>query len=74
MSPTRPVGRLLGDLLVLRPSAWSQGERGERLQFPVEQYAHVGGATHFDLLNHPAVYGQIQRWLSAGTPQLAAQV
>jgi PGAP1-like protein len=70
--PEAPAGRLLGDLLVLRPSAWSQGGRGERLQFPVDQYAHFGGATHFDLLNHPAVYAQIHRWLSAGTPQLAA--
>ncbi len=68
--PDAPVGRMLGDLLVLRPSAWSQGHRRERLQFPVEQYAHVGGATHFDLLNHPAVYAQISRWLSAGAPQL----
>ncbi|MGH2891970.1 MAG: lipase family alpha/beta hydrolase, partial [Solirubrobacteraceae bacterium] len=41
--PDAPVGRMLGDLLVLRPSAWSQGGRGERLQFPVDQYAHVGG-------------------------------
>jgi hypothetical protein len=70
--PDAPAGRLLGDLLVLRPSAWSQGGRGERLQFPVDQYAHVGGATHLDLLNHPAVYAQIHRWLSAGAPQLSA--
>jgi PGAP1-like protein len=72
--PDAPVGRMLGDLLVLRPSAWSQGGRGERLQFPVQQYAHVGGATHFDLLNHPAVYAQIHRWLAAGAPQLPAAV
>jgi hypothetical protein len=70
--PDAPVGRLLGDLLVLRPSAWSQGDRSERLRFPVDQYAHVGGASHFDLLNHPAVYAQIHRWLSAGTRQLPA--
>ena len=70
----RPVGRLLGDLLVLRASAWSHGGRGERLQFPVDQYSHVGGANHFDLLNHPAVYEQIRRWLSAGEPRLPAQV
>jgi PGAP1-like protein len=70
--PDAVVGRMLGDLLVLRPSAWSQGGRGERLQFPVDQYAHVGGATHLDLLNHPAVYAQIHRWLSAGAPQLPA--
>jgi pimeloyl-ACP methyl ester carboxylesterase len=60
-----PVGRLVGDLLVLRPSAWSHG-RGERVRFPVEQYSHLGGSTHFDLLNHPAIYEQIKRWLTAG--------
>jgi hypothetical protein len=69
--PDAPIGRLLGDLLVLRASAWSHGGRGERLQFPVDQYAHVGGATHFDLLNHPAVYGQIHKWLTAATAQLS---
>ncbi len=57
---------MVGDLLVLRPSAWSHEGRGERLQFPIEQYSHLGGATHFDLLNHPAVYAQIKRWLTAG--------
>ncbi len=61
-----PAGRLLGDLLVLRPSAWSHDGRGERLQFPVENYSHLGGATHFDLLNHPAIWGQLKRWLTAG--------
>jgi hypothetical protein len=61
-----PLGRIMGDLLVLRPSAWSHGGHGERLQFPVDQYRHVGGATHLDLLNHPAVYAQIRRWLTTG--------
>ena len=70
--PEAPAGRLLGDLLVLRPSAWSQERRGERVQFPVDQYAHVGGASHFDLLNHPAVYGQLYKWLAAGPAQLPA--
>ena len=64
--PDAPAGRLLGDLLVLRASAWAQERRGERLQFPVDHYSHLGGATHFDLLNHPAVYGQIRRWLLSG--------
>ncbi len=72
--PDAPLGRWLGDLLVLRPSAWSHDGHGERLRFPVDQYAHVGGATHFHLLNHPAVYAQIHRWLSAGAPQLRAVV
>ena len=60
-----PVGRIIGDLLVLRASAWAHGNRGERMRFPVDHYRHVGGASHFDLLNHPAIYAQIGRWLTA---------
>jgi pimeloyl-ACP methyl ester carboxylesterase len=55
--------RVVGDLLVLRPSAWSQ-RSGQRLQFAIEHYQHVGGANHFDLLNHPAIYAQIRRWMA----------
>ena len=61
-----PLGRMVGDLLVLRHSAWSHGGRGEKLRFPIDRYRHLGGATHFDLLNHPAIYDQIRRWLSTG--------
>jgi pimeloyl-ACP methyl ester carboxylesterase len=61
-----PVARIIGDLLVLHPSAWGQVRRRERLRFPVQQYHHVGGANHFDLLNHPAIYTQIARWLAGG--------
>ncbi len=57
------AGRLVGDLLVLPASAWSQ-KRGERLRFDVEHYQHVGAANHFGLLNHPAIYGQIRRWMA----------
>jgi pimeloyl-ACP methyl ester carboxylesterase len=60
------LGRWVGDLLVLRPSAWAQEGRGERLEFPIDRYSHLGGATHFDLLNHPAIWGQIKIWLTAG--------
>lgn len=59
-----PVGRLIGDLLVLPASAWDHGGRGQRLMFALDNYRHVGGANHFDLLNHPAIYAQISRWLS----------
>ena len=62
-----PVGRIVGDLLVLHSSAWAHRHRGERMRFPVEQYHRVGGANHFDLLNHPAIYSQICKWL-AGRP------
>jgi pimeloyl-ACP methyl ester carboxylesterase len=60
------LGRWIGDLLVLRPSAWSHDGRGERLQFPIDRYSHIGRATHFDLLNHPAIWAQIEKWLTAG--------
>jgi triacylglycerol esterase/lipase EstA (alpha/beta hydrolase family) len=66
-----PVGRLIGDLLVLRASAWGHRRRGERLRFPIENYRHLGGAHHFDLLNHPAIYEQLRLWL-VGRPALPA--
>jgi pimeloyl-ACP methyl ester carboxylesterase len=66
-----PLGRIAGDLLVLRRSAWSHGGRGERMRFPIEHYTHVGGANHFDLLNHPAIYEVIARWM-AGDRGLSA--
>jgi pimeloyl-ACP methyl ester carboxylesterase len=60
-----PVGRLIGDLLVLRASAWAHEGHGERLQFELDRYSHIGGATHLDLLNHPGVYAQLRRWLGS---------
>jgi pimeloyl-ACP methyl ester carboxylesterase len=69
--PDAPVGRIIGDLFVLRSSAWAHGGRGQRLRFPVDRYHHLGAANHFDLLNHPAIYEQIRRWLS-GRPGLPA--
>jgi pimeloyl-ACP methyl ester carboxylesterase len=64
--PDAPAGRVFGDLLVLRASAWAHGGRGERMRFPIDNYRDFGGLNHFDLLNHPAVYGQIRRWLGSG--------
>jgi pimeloyl-ACP methyl ester carboxylesterase len=64
-----PLSRIVGDLLVLRSSAFSQTRHGERLRFAVDHYHHVGGATHFDLLNHPAIYEQIRTWLAPVDPQ-----
>jgi pimeloyl-ACP methyl ester carboxylesterase len=57
------AGRLVGDLLVLRASAWAH-QRGQRLRFPIEHYSHLGGTNHFELLNHPAIYRQIRRWMA----------
>jgi|SRR5215211_5246554 len=61
--PRHPVGRLLGDCLVLVPSA-SGRSRTRRLAFRDEDGLHVGGATHFALLRHPRVYEQLRSWLA----------
>jgi hypothetical protein len=47
-------GDPLGDLLVRFPSAAGAGGDGR----------HLGGLTHFHLLNHPAVYEQLRDWLA----------
>ncbi len=60
-----PVGRIIGDLLVLQPSAWAHEGRGARMRFPIEHYYHLGGANHFDLLNHPAIFDQMRRCLAS---------
>lgn len=61
--PRHPVGRLIGDCLVLVPSA-SGRSRTRRLGFRDEDGLHVGGASHFALLRHPQVYEQLKTWLA----------
>jgi pimeloyl-ACP methyl ester carboxylesterase len=63
-SPRHPVGRLLGDVLVLVPSA-SGRSRARRLGFRDEDGLVLGGAHHLALLNHPQVYEQLRGWLGA---------
>jgi pimeloyl-ACP methyl ester carboxylesterase len=58
------IGRHIGDLLVLHASAWGMPSPGDRLRFPIDHYRHYGGATHFDLLGHPAIGDQIVKWLT----------
>ena len=62
-SERHPLGRLLGDVLVLTPSA-SGRSRTRRIPFDEEYGMHVGGAHHFALLNHPAVYEKLRSWLA----------
>jgi pimeloyl-ACP methyl ester carboxylesterase len=57
-----PVGRLLGDCLVLQPSA-SGRSRTRRIPFEEEYGAHVGGTHHLALLNNPRVYERMRAWL-----------
>jgi len=59
------AGRIIGDLLVLQPSAWAHEGRGKRMRFPIEHYYHLGKANHFDLLNHPAIFDQMRRCLTS---------
>jgi hypothetical protein len=62
-SPKHPVARLIGDWLVLEPSA-SGRSRARRIPFKTEHGMHVGGANHVALLNHPAVYPRLREWLA----------
>jgi pimeloyl-ACP methyl ester carboxylesterase len=63
--PEALAGRLLGDLLVLRHSAWAQRGRRERVRFDPSHYRHLGAATHLDLLDHPAVAELLEDWIVA---------
>src|SRR5204862_5822017 len=58
---------VVGDLLVTFPSASGNG-RHRRIPFEIDHGRHVGGLTHFGLLNHPAVYEQIRPWLGQEAP------
>ena len=71
-SPRHPLGRLIGDCLVLEPSA-SGRSRSRKIPFRSEHGMHLGGATHFALLNHPLVYERLRDWLAA-SPEPAAVV
>ncbi|MEA2493334.1 MAG: hypothetical protein QOJ29_1245, partial [Thermoleophilaceae bacterium] len=70
-SPRHPVGRLVGDYLVLQPSG-SGRSRSRRIGFEDENGLHVGGANHFALLNHPDVYAKLREWLGSARPALGA--
>jgi pimeloyl-ACP methyl ester carboxylesterase len=59
----RPVGAVVGDLLVRVESASGRG-RARRIAFGAGDGRHLRGLTHFHLLNHPAVYEQIRAWLA----------
>jgi pimeloyl-ACP methyl ester carboxylesterase len=63
-SPRHPLGRLIGDCLVLQASG-SGRSRTRRIAFDEEYGHHVGGTHHFALLNHPAVYDKLRVWLAS---------
>lgn len=69
--PLHPLGRLLGDTLVLVPSATGQG-RTRRIPFESRNGHHVSPAHHLALLNHPEVYERLREWLEpAGSARRA---
>jgi pimeloyl-ACP methyl ester carboxylesterase len=60
-----PLGSMLGDLLVRLPSASGRGRgKGRKVAFEVDNGRELSGLTHFDLLNHPAVYEQMRAWIT----------
>ena len=63
-SAKHPVGRLVGDWLVLSGSASGVG-RARKVGFEEGAGHAIGGAGHISLLNHPVVYEQLRRWLGA---------
>jgi pimeloyl-ACP methyl ester carboxylesterase len=57
--PKHPIGLLIGDFLVREGSA-----RGPRdVEVDVEDCVHLGGLTHFKLLNHERVYEHLAGFL-----------
>ncbi|CAM3709618.1 alpha/beta hydrolase [Tsukamurella strandjordii] len=62
-SAAHPVGRLVGDGLVLAPSAAGR-DRARRIGFTDDAGVHLGGAHHFTLLRSEAVYAALRNWLS----------
>lgn len=61
--PGHPLGWLVGDLLVRTESA---GGRCRERTIPLAEDAvvHLGGLTHFDLLDHPLVYARLREVLA----------
>lgn len=68
--PSHPVGRLLGDGLVL-PGSARGASATRRIGFDEANGRHVGGASHLSLMNHPEVYEQLAVWLRPPFPQSA---
>ncbi|MET9284551.1 esterase/lipase family protein [Nocardia beijingensis] len=63
-SARHPVGRVIGDGLVLTASG-SGRARARRVGFDVDKGMHLSSAHHFTLLNHAAVYRALRGWLAS---------
>jgi pimeloyl-ACP methyl ester carboxylesterase len=71
-SPRHPLGRLLGDGMVLVPSA-SGRNRTRMIGFREEDGMHLAPANHFTMLNHESVYEKLLGWLTSATPESAGK-
>ena len=69
-SPRHPVGRLLGDCLVLEGSASGRSRR-RRIPFRAEHGYHLGGTHHLALLNHDDVYPKLREWIATPPEDVA---
>ena len=58
------LGRMLGDILVHPSSADGSGRSAHRTPLAFDDTARFPGLSHFDLLNHPAVYARLRDWLA----------
>jgi len=63
-TPRHLSSRLLGDTLVLHPSALGRGRRGVPLPLAEEDCHHLGRVHHLALLDHPLVYERLRSWLA----------
>jgi pimeloyl-ACP methyl ester carboxylesterase len=66
--PSQPLGWLVGDLMVRTESAGGRC-RERSIPVPPESVVHVGGLTHFDLLDHPLVYSRMRDALARSFPK-----
>ena len=57
-----PTGPFAHDLLVQHVSAHGTGPK-RRIDFEVDRLFHLGGKTHFHLLDDPKIYEQLRSWL-----------
>ncbi|WP_330255606.1 GPI inositol-deacylase [Nocardia sp. NBC_00565] len=67
-SPRHPLGRIIGDGLVL-PASGSGRNRARRIGFDDANGLHIPGANHLTLLNHGAVHEALAHWLADDTQQ-----
>jgi hypothetical protein len=61
--PEHPIGRLVGDGLVLGTSAGGTSPR-RNVGLKEAHGARVAGASHLSLVNHPEVYERLAEWLA----------